>query len=492
MASQQAPSDAPSGPGNPGSLGPHDVGGLTWADYAKMPLDLRDHVKAHWEKEMDVLLGLLWYKKMMNIDQLRRGIEYLEPEAYATWTYYGKWAASMTRILVEKGAITQEEIDAELGPTQSEDKIAFNVGDRVTVKPELTKSRWRKPHLRTPGYIYGCTGIVERVAGVFPNPEVGAFRTSHKIMSPLYRVRFNLKDVWPENPDGENNNTTIDVEIYQHWLVPASSAAAPAPAPARSAHAHSHEGHSHDGHSHGGHSHDHDHDHDHDHAGGDHGHKHEERAQVEQAAVDKEGEPHPEQTLAAALLNLCVAKGIVTREEIRSSIDQQDTQYAGMTAGPMLVAKAWVDPEFRERLVKDCKAASAELGLKTTTGAEPEMVAVLNEPGRHNVVVCTLCSCYPRAVLGFPPDWYKSRTYRSRMVRNPRALLAEAFDLVIPESTELRVHDSNADLRYIVIPERPAGTEGWSEEKLRSLVTRDTMIGVAVCKVPSSEGTPKI
>ncbi|KAI9011814.1 nitrile hydratase [Hyaloraphidium curvatum] len=472
-----------SGPGHPGTLGPHDVGGLTSAEYAKLPLDLREHPKNQWEKEMDVLFGVIWYRQLISLDQFRRGIEYLEPEAYSTWSYYGKWAATMTRSLIENGAVTQEEIDAELGPVESEEKVAFAVGDRVTVKPELTKSRWRKPHLRTPGYIFGCSGIVERVAGVFPNPEVGAFRISHQIMSPLYRVRFNLKDVWPENPDGENNNTTIDVEIYQHWLVPASTAPASAPV-ARSES--SHGGHSHDGRSHGGHSHDHDHDHDHDHAGGDHGHKHEARAEVEQAAVDKEGEPHPEQTLATALLNICIAKGWTTREEIRKMIEDQDAAYAGNVTGPILVARSWVDPAFKERLIRDCKAAAAELDLRADSDDEPEMVAIANGPGVHNVTVCTLCSCYPRAVLGFPPDWFKSRTYRARMVRAPRALLAEAFGLVVPESTELRVHDSTADLRYIVIPERPAGTEGWSEEKLRTLITRDTMIGVAVCKVPAS------
>lgn len=518
MAAQQIEASS-LGPGHPGSLGPHDVGGLDLAEYAKLPLNTADHAKAQWEKEMDVLLGVLWNNKYMNIDQLRRGIEYLEPEPYANWTYYGRWAASMTRILVENKVITQEEIDAELGPTQSEETVLFKVGDKVTVKPESTKSRWRKPHIRTPGYIYGCTGVIERVAGVFPNPEVGAFRTQHQIMAPLYRVRFALKDIWPENPAGANVNTTVDVEIYQHWLQPfdpfVASAAAAAASAAVTASSRSAGSHDHDGH-------DHDHDHDsgaHSHSA-DHGHTHEARIEVEQNAVDKEGPPHPEQQLAAALLNLCIAKGITTREQIRAYIDGMDTAYGKLATGPTLVAKAWTDPEFKRKLQEDCVKAARELGLVANSGAEPEMVAVFNEPGIHNVIVCTLCSCCgfetgrsmlfgviasllmlrlttfskptdPRAVLGFPPDWYKSRTYRSRMVRDPRKLLAESFDLHLPESTELRVHDSTADLRYIVIPERPAGTEGWSEEKLKALVTRDTMIGVAVCKV-GGEGQPKI
>jgi nitrile hydratase len=223
--------------------------------------------------------------------------------------------------------------------------------------------------------------------------------------------------------------------------------------------------------------------------------------------VDKEGPPSTEQTLAAALLNICVAKGIVTRDQIRGAIDAQDTANASLATGPELVVKAWTDAGFKERLKKDCVEAAKELGLTANTTIETEMVAVFNEPGVHNVVVCTLCSCCglivgacvcwldthidchsdPRAVLGFPPDWFKSRTYRSRMVRNPRLLLSEAFSLDVPETTELRVHDSTADLRYIVIPARPEGTEGWSEEELKKLVTRDSMVGVAVCRAEAAK-----
>jgi nitrile hydratase subunit alpha len=144
--------------------------------------------------------------------------------------------------------------------------------------------------------------------------------------------------------------------------------------------------------------------------------------------------------------------------------------------GAQVVAKAWADAAYKERLLKNGTAACEEIGLEIPA---LKLVAVENTPQVHNVIVCTLCSCYPRVLLGIPPDWYKSRNYRSRMVREPRAVLAE-FGLRIPENVQIRVHDSTADMRYLVLPMRPPGTEGWSEERLAGIVTRDCMIGVAV------------
>jgi len=143
------------------------------------------------------------------------------------------------------------------------------------------------------------------------------------------------------------------------------------------------------------------------------------------------------------------------------------------------VARAWVDSTFKERLLADAPAAARELGIEV--GAT-QLTVVENTPECHNLIVCTLCSCYPRMLLGLPPDWYKSRPYRSRAVREPRSVLAE-FGLAIAERVQVRVHDSTADMRYIVLPMQPAGTEGWSEERLAQIVTRDCMIGVAVPRV---------
>ncbi|MGH8247848.1 MAG: nitrile hydratase subunit alpha, partial [Gammaproteobacteria bacterium] len=145
-----------------------------------------------------------------------------------------------------------------------------------------------------------------------------------------------------------------------------------------------------------------------------------------------------------------------------------------------VVARAWVDAEYRRLLLADGNAACEAIGLER---GPYKLVVVENTDQVHNVIVCTLCSCYPRWLLGLPPDWYKSRAYRSRVVREPREVLKE-FGTALPADTAIRVHDSNADMRYLVLPRRPAGTEGWSEERLAALVTRDAMIGVALTTAP--------
>src|SRR5262249_8704271 len=150
--------------------------------------------------------------------------------------------------------------------------------------------------------------------------------------------------------------------------------------------------------------------------------------------------------------------------------------------GARIVARAWVDPEFKQRLLADARAAALELGLDP--GPSPVVVAVENTDAVHHMVVCTLCSCYPRGLLGPPPDWYKSLPYRSRAVSDPRGVLAE-FGLELDGDVELRVLDSTADMRYLVIPRRSEGTEGMSEEELAALVTRDSMIGVAEVTAPA-------
>jgi nitrile hydratase len=182
--------------------------------------------------------------------------------------------------------------------------------------------------------------------------------------------------------------------------------------------------------------------------------------------------------LAEALRQLLEEKGVISAAELHAQIDRMDSRSPAL--GAKMVARAWVDPEYRKRLLRDGSAAAEELlGI---TVAPLRLIVVENTEGLHNMIVCTLCSCYPRNVLGLPPDWYKSREYRSRAVSEPRAVLAE-FGTRIPEGVELRVHDSTADMRYLVLPRRPEGTEGWSEERLAGIVTRDSMVGVAVPEV---------
>lgn len=213
------------------------------------------------------------------------------------------------------------------------------------------------------------------------------------------------------------------------------------------------------------------HDHGHDH---EHGHDH----------------PHPTrpdadenlgyyQVMEIALRELLIEKGVVTAAELRQAVEAMDSRSPAQ--GAKIVARAWTEPDFKRRLMADGTAAVRDFGIDMGT---TRLFVVENTSQVHNLVVCTLCSCYPRMVLGLPPDWYKSRNYRSRAVREPRAVLKE-FGTEIADSIELRVHDSTADMRYLVLPQRPPGTDGWSVERLADLVTRDTMIGVAVARNPA-------
>ena len=215
-------------------------------------------------------------------------------------------------------------------------------------------------------------------------------------------------------------------------------------------------------------SHDHDHDHDHD------GHQH---------------NPLPKSELelrAEALEALLAEKGLVSTDAIDAVVELYENDI-GPQNGARVIARAWIDAEYKRRLLADGAAAIAELGYRGDEGHT--MVVVENSRSVHNVIVCTLCSCYPWPVLGLPPTWYKSEPYRARVVAEPLAVLRE-FGLELPADVELRVWDSTAEVRYLVMPERPPGTDGWTEERLAELVTRDSMIGTARALEPETVATP--
>jgi nitrile hydratase len=214
--------------------------------------------------------------------------------------------------------------------------------------------------------------------------------------------------------------------------------------------------------------------HAHDHVHGDH-----DVSQHDPEAAERNKVPFYGKRLYA-IRDLLVAKGVLTRDDIQHQIEYMDAR--SPANGARLVARAWVDPAFKQRLLSDPKAACAEMGIDATDLTE--FVVLENTEQVHNMVVCTLCSCYPRPILGRPPDWYKSFAYRSRAVVEPRAVMAE-FGTALPESVEVRVFDSSADMRYLVLPMRPPGTEDMSEAQLAELVTRDSLIGVTEAKVPS-------
>jgi hypothetical protein len=224
------------------------------------------------------------------------------------------------------------------------------------------------------------------------------------------------------------------------------------------AHAHRHDGHEHE-----------------------HGHPHHEAPSVDGATVREDEAGNLEgQWLVDALQSLLIRRGILCAGEV--ALEIQAIEAPGTHLGARIVARAWVDPDYRSRLLSNGKAGAAELGIKV---GEARLQVVANTPDVHNLIVCTLCSCYPRSILGQPPSWYIGKAYRARAVREPARVLEE-FGLRLPASTAIHVHDSNADLRYLVLPLRPPGTEGLSEQALSRWVTRDAMIGVALPSRPVS------
>ena len=217
----------------------------------------------------------------------------------------------------------------------------------------------------------------------------------------------------------------------------------------------------------------HDYDHPHDHSrSDDHAHRH------PPLRPDQDDTITYWRAMEIAVRGLLIGKGILSADEVRRAVEDMDSRTP--LQGARIVAKAWTDPEFRRLLLSDGNAACEALGMD---GGIYKLVVVENTEDVHNVIVCTLCSCYPRWLLGLPPDWYKSRNYRSRVIHEPRDVLRE-FGTQIPGDVVVRVHDSTADMRYLVLPKRPPGTDGWSEDKLAALVTRDSMIGVSFAAAP--------
>jgi len=183
--------------------------------------------------------------------------------------------------------------------------------------------------------------------------------------------------------------------------------------------------------------------------------------------------------METAIRELLIEKRVIDAGEIPRMLEVMDSRTPAL--GAKVVAHAWVDPEFRSRLLANGRAACEELGIDFFE--DTQFIVLENTDKVHNLIVCTLCSCYPREIMGLPPDWYKLKPYRARAVKEPRSVLAE-FGTIIPEDVEIRVSDSTAMVRYLVLPQRPQGTDNWSEEQLASLVTRDAMIGVVQVNIP--------
>ncbi len=205
-------------------------------------------------------------------------------------------------------------------------------------------------------------------------------------------------------------------------------------------------------------THSHDHDHDHDHPG----------------TTPDVNETGYYELMAEAIKELLIEKGVVKEDDVRRNLEFLDSR--DPAEGATIIARAWTDEAFKQRLLEDGTKAVEEMGFPM---GDAELIVVENTDDVHNMIVCTLCSCYPRTILGLPPDWYKSKSYRARAVVEPRAVLKE-FGTDVPADKTVRVHDSNADMRYLVLPQRPEGTDDWSAEQLAAVVTRDAMVGVTL------------
>ena len=541
--------------------GPHDLGGVS-LDSDTGKIDMKVKVNSYWETSIHALLVVLSTKKpqaLASTDELRRCVEALEPAVYNSWGYYDRWSVALANILLERGVITQAELDEEINgdaSTEQNGEPIFKAGDVVRVRTEDTRLVWRRPHIRCPGYIYGQVGVVEEYCGAFKDPFLIAFRCSGPKQH-LYRVSFDLAALWGntgaaaaavEGAPAVGTGDRTTAEVYQGWLelVSANRITCTTSGSSGGEELRQHLDHEHE------HEHEHDHDHhhqdnepaaavlqaaptsnEHDHHDHDHGHDHshsgtsahESRYQVECVAADREGldSTRPGKVVGEELLRLLNRKDVVTKAEVHRAVQALETIDTKM-AGADLVAHAWKDAGFKARLLANgkertvlvtivletydfyskflifdmvpfkifffcfiaAKSAAAEIGMHSANSASTTVLKVVaNTPTTHHVVVCTLCSCYPIGLLGFSPAWYKSRAYRSRVVREPRRVLAE-FGLQLPsEGVSVTVLDSTADLRYLVLPLPPAhltaeAIRGMTVEELRQYVTRDSMIGVAV------------
>ena len=559
-----------------GNLGVHDAGGsldFGARDSLAGALERSKEAFAQWEIEVCSLAVIMTKKGYRVVDESRRTLELLPPERYGTLSYWAKWACGTAQLALAANLFTQSELDEALGSAAATDDSALGAvrpdaprfcgGETVRVRSEKDHVRWRRPHLRTPGYIHGAEGLVIRVQGPYANPEEVAFFSQgpKRTDAYLYTVRFFQRSLWVHYAGGAED--TLDVDIFEGWLDDPNAAAAArdpnaAAAAARGPNADARAGAAacgagggwagrgsllvpvpdadgpsgaeppakkvrtaHQPAGHGAHAHAH-------HGGA---HTHEPRGDTEQAAVDREAahaavadKDGAFAALHGATVELLVLKGAISRDELRRQVEVLDGMaYGQAIEGATLVAKAWVDAGFKALLLADPARAIAQAGLQgvvdarggvgstragigaleymgtETRGAPAQAVApigdtalvvVENTPSVHNLVVCTLCSCYPRALLGLPPRYYTSRAYRSRGVSEPRAVLAE-FGCALPRSnTTVRVHDSTADTRILVLPQRPAGTHGWDEAALRPLATRDCLVGVALPRVPAPAPPP--
>lgn len=490
------------------------TGSTSSTSFGQGPISAIDQPLKHWELQIHGLVVVMISMEYVTSAELQEETQAL---AYADWGYYERWGVALAKVLLRKGLLDVPDLGRALGvynTTECQD-CEFDIGERVWVKqswPGQPSSMWRRPHLSVPGKLEALEGKVVHKLGMRSDPNFFKFFedlgfTGAKNSEHCYSVEFSPK------------TRTICIEVFQSWLqrevssssgdIPSTGTAKPLKSPVKApkrrslkqtlktmvqdmhdasamqvlqlpqspAQRHQDEDRSrpggpgrpsrpmsHEDHDHSDHS----------------DHSHLSRAEVEQAAVDKEGCEVPGQRLAEALLENLVHKGLIAGTAVARAIEVIES-LGLQPLGPRVVARAWLDENFKRQLLEDANAAIQALDEANSANSNHVKVKVVESTEKvHNLVVCTLCSCYPVSLLGLSPSWYKSREYRIQAVERPKELLKESFGLEIPSDVDVQVHDSNSELRNVVLPRRPAATEGWSEEELIALVTRDTMIGVAI------------
>ena len=359
----------------------------------------------HYPK-VHATLVILTQRGLMSTDELRRAMEALP--GHREMSYYHRWAAGMIAVSLERGTFTRTALDTVLGEEErSVTEPSFRIGDKVVVRREDSRVRWRKPHIRTPGYLFGASGVIERFLGCYPNPEKEAFISDRSgNVQPLYLVTFKQGDLWASS----SHNVEVTAEIYEPWINIAEDIEYPDKIVKIDSISY-------------------------DDDVIDHGdHVHDTRADTEAEAVRREMltvDPLG-QRMAELLIQVLKDVSILDTRSIMDVVEMMDSR-GKMLLGQKLVVRAWTDPEFKTRLLEDGNVAAAELGIVASNANSPtKFVVVENCASVHHVIVCTLCSCYPSGVLGMAPAWYKSRSYRARTIREPRKVLAE-FGLSIPE-----------------------------------------------------------
>ncbi|CAE7844836.1 unnamed protein product [Symbiodinium microadriaticum] len=472
--------------------------GRNSADGTSASIAIDDRQLQHWEQQIHALVVVLVSTEHVRTSELQEEVLGLNDQGFedGDWGYYGKWAAALAKLLLKQGIIDLDELDVALGG-RSPKKVGetFKVGAAVRIKGPTQAgpaSQWRRPYLPVPGSVAGLQGAVAKRLGLRSDDSFFALQKSLGLdMDATCKQYMYAVNIDPEALS-TGSERIVTVEVSQCWLEalepeaeadakPSGAAKAPK-APKRrhlrqslktvaqsmhdfaSKHAefrkHGLEIHRHQGRH--------------------ERHEHLPRSIVEAQAVEKEGREAPGQRVTEVLLQVLISRGILAMSAVSRAMEVIDS-LGVHPVGPWIVARAWCDTSFKSLLLEDAHAAIELLGHEATSSTSTVKIKVVEStPWVHNLVVCTLCSCYPVTLLGLSPAWYKSREYREQAVQRPRELLRESFGLEIPQNVELRVHDSNSELRYIVLPQRPVGTEGWSEERLASMVTRDAMIGVAL------------